>query len=224
MVTKPDTRLKDQLLKQEAAKLSTRLKSASTLKNLLARIPKVATAVIPTAVKALMDAADEYTASQLLIDVDERRSKPGIADARGSLQELHRTVCKAEAQYFNLPINAITAVANIRESTLFSLKSDFENILLSIETARYLLLSEPDKPADIDRNILAYQVAVAFRDILKVTPTSTRAKQLKMINARGGAAYDRVLRATLKVAGVINYDSEPLIAAGLRLLKDPDLP
>ena len=224
IVTKPDTRLKEQLIKRETARLSTRLKSASTLKNLLIRIPKVATAEIPTAVKALMDAADEYTASQLLINVDGRHSKPGIADARASLLDLHKTVCKAEAQYFNLPINAITTVANIHESTLFSLKPDFENILLSIETARYLLLSEPDKPVNIDRNILAYQVAVVFRDILKVTPTSTRAKQLKIINARGGAAYDRVLRATLKVAGVNNYDSEPLIAAGLRLLKDLDLP
>ena len=211
-------------MKQEVARLSTRLKSASKLKNLLDRIPQVATEVIPTAVEALMDAADEYTASQLLIDIDGRHSKPGIADARASLLELHRTVCKAEAQYVNLPINAITEVANIHESTLFSLKPNFENILLSIETARYLLLGEPDKPANMHRNVLAYQVAVVFRDILKVTPTFTRAKQLKQINARGGAAYDRVLRATLQIAGVINYDSGPLIAAGLRLLKDPDLP
>ena len=221
---KPDTRLKDRLIKQENARISARIKSATALKNLLATIPNVAPGSILTAVDTLMDAADQYKASQPLVDVDGRHSKPGLADARTSLLELHKTMCRAEAQYLSLPINAITAMAHTRDSTLYSLKPDFADIFLSIETARYLLLSEPDKQTNTDRNNLAYQVAVVFRDILKVTPTSTRAKQLKQINARGGAAYDRVLRATLKIAGVINYDSGPLITAGLRLLNDPELP
>lgn len=224
ITTKPDTRQKDRLIKQEAARLSTRVKSAITLMNLLARIPKVESAVIPTAVEALIDAADEYKASKPMVDVNGRHSKPGLAVARASLLELHKTMCRAEAQYLDLPINAITEVAETRDTTLFGLKPDFANILLSIETARHLLLSEPDKSANVERNILAYRVAVVFRDILKKPPASTNAKQLKENKARGGAAYHRVLRATLKVAGVINCDSGPLITAGRRLLRDPDLP
>lgn len=224
VTVKPDTRLKDQLIKREAARISTRIKSATALKNLLAIIPSVAPASIPKAVNELMDAADEYKASQPMVDVNGRHSKPGLAVARASLLELHKTMCRAEAQYLDLPINAITEVAETRDTTLFGLKPDFANILLSIETARHLLLSEPDRPANAERNILAYRVAFVFKDILKITPTSTNAKQLKENKARGGAAYDRVLRATLKVAGVINYDSGPLITAGLRLLRDPDLP
>ena len=56
--------------------------------------------------------------------------------------------------------------------------------------------------ADSARNVLAYQVAFVFSNILKVNPSSTKASQLKENKSRGGAAYDRVLRATLKVAGV----------------------
>lgn len=227
MVTiKPDTRLKDQLIKQEAARISARVKSAATLKTLLASIPKVAPASIPTAVDELMDAADQYKASQPLVDLDGRHSKPGLADARTSLLELHKTMCRAEAQYFSLPINSITAMAKAGDSTLYGLKPDFANIFLSIETARYLLLSEPDKSINIDRNILAYQVAVVFRDVLCIKPRSTSDKQLtpNMSTARGGAAYARVLRATLQAAGVTMYHAGLLITAGLRLLKDPNLP
>ena len=225
MVTiKSATLLKDRLIKQEATRLSTQVKSATTLSNLLARLPKVAKAVIPTAVEALMEAADQYKASQPLVDINGRHSKPGLAVARASLLELHKTMCRAEAQYLHLPINAITAVAETRDTTLFGLKPDFANILLSIETARHLLLGEPDKSPNVERNILAYQVAVVFRDILKMKPATTNAKQLKENKARGGAAYDRVLRATLKIAGVVDYDSKPLITAGLRLLRDPELP
>ena len=86
------------------------------------------------------------------------------------------------------------------------------------------LAARPHKVADAARTILAYRVAVVSTDILKKTPSSAKAKQLKENNPRGGAAYDRVLRATLEAAGVTDYDSGPLITAGLRLLKDPDLP
>jgi len=104
--------------------------------------------------------------------------------------------------------------------------SDIEHVRHSVDLALDQLTARRHKVADAARNVLAYQVAVVFRDILKIKPTSTSEKQLtpNLYAARGGAAYARVLRATLKAAGVADYDPGPLIAAGLRLLRDPSVP
>ena len=106
------------------------------------------------------------------------------------------------------------------------MRSDIEQVRQAVEKTLIDLSTRPHKVADAARNVLAYRIAVVFRDILNVKPTSTSDKQLtaNMSTARGGAAYARVLRATLKAAGVTMYDPGPLIAAGLRLLKDPNLP
>lgn len=221
---KPDTRLKDVLIEKEKIRLARRASENKSLENLLASLPKVAPTAIKPAVHALMDAADLYRASQPVVDPKGRRSKLNLAEARASLLSLHHAICTADKVLSDLPLNAITALTSARDSTFAELRPDFSELLLTIETARYLLLAEPDKVPDHHRTALAYQVAVVFRDILKIAPSSTRAKQLKDIKSRGGAAYDRVLRATLKAAGVTNYDSSPLISAGLRLLQDPNLP
>ena len=221
---KPDTRLKDILIEKEKKRLLKRASEATSLQNLLASIPKVAPSVIEPAVVALMDAADQYRASQPVVDPQGRRSKPNLAEARASLLSLHHAICTTDKVLSDLPLNAITALTSASDSTFAVLRPNFSDLLLTVETARYLLLAEPDKVPDHHRVALAYQVAVVFRDILKIVPSSTRAKQLKDNKSRGGAAYDRVLRATLKAAGVTNYDSSPLISAGLRLLQDPNLP
>lgn len=221
---KPNTRLKDSLKKKEMARLTQRASSAQSLTTLITSIPKLDPAAVLPAVGALMDAADQYKASHPLVDPKGRRSKPSIADARASLLALHQVLCTAECLFDDLQVNVITALTAVNGSTLAELKPDFSKLLLTIETARYLVLSEPDKTPDFHRRVLAYQVANVFTHILKKTPSATRAKQLKENKSRGGAAYDRVLRATFKAAGVTDYDSGPLITAGLRLLKDPALP
>ncbi len=244
---KPDTRLKDKLIKKERDRLGERAADKQSMRNLLARIPQVDQAVIPIAVSTLMDAADQYMASQPLLDPKGRRSKTSIAEARAGLTALHKHLVKAEEQLSNLPLDAIDAIGQATDAPPDKLKCpsmsdvdsdsdwnfhvavgkighDIKQARETVKKAQDQLAKRPHKVADSARNVLAYQVAFVFSNILKVNPSSTKASQLKENKSRGGAAYDRVLRATLKVAGVTNYDSGPLIATGLRLHEDPALP
>lgn len=223
---KPDTRAKDQLIKKGGIRLAQRAAEATALSDLLVGLPKVIPSTIEPAVEALMEAADQCTASQPLVDSKGRRSKPNLAEARASLAALHKHLAKALEQLADLPLDARAAIGQATNAPLGKMRSDIEQVRQAVENALTELTGRPNKVADAARNVLAYQVAVIFRDILDVKPTSTSDKQLtqNMTTARGGAAYARVLRATLKVAGVTMYDAGPLITAGLRLLKDPNLP
>ena len=222
----PDTRAKDQLMKKEQVRLGQRAAEATALRNLLAGLLKVAPSAIEPAVESLMEAADQYTASRPVVDPKGRHSKPNLAEARASIAALHKHLAKALEQLADLPLDARAAIGQATNAPLGKMRSDIEQVRQAAENALTELTARPNKVADAARNVLAYQVAVIFRDILNVMPTSTSDKQLtqNMTTARGGAAYARVLRATLKAAGVTMYDAGPLITAGLRLLKDPNLP
>ena len=205
---KPDTRIKDQLIKKEAKRLDQRANHFMALTNLLASIPKVASSVIEPAVATLIDAADQYKASQPVVDPKGRRSKPNLAEARASVAALDKSLAKAQEQMSTLPLDALTAISRASNAPIGKMRSDIEQVRRVVQLAQEALFARPHKVADADRHILAYGVAVVFTDILKKTPSSARAKQLKENNPRGGAAYDRVLRATLSIAGVTDYDSD----------------
>lgn len=206
--------------------MAKRIASADALQTVLTSIAKVDPDVVPTAADALMNAADDYMASQPIVDSKGRRSKPNLAEARASVTALHKQLAKAHEQVSALPLDARMAIGRATNAPLGKMQSDIAQVRQAVENALADLSAHPHKVADAARNVLAYRVAVVFRDILKVKPTSTSDKQLtaNMSTARGGAAYARVLRATLKAAGVLNYDPGPLITAGLALLKDPNLP
>lgn len=221
---KPNTHLKAVLVKKEKQRIAERTAHELTLRNLIASLPKVNPADIPQAVRELLEAAEVYKASKPLKDSNGRSNKLGIAEARSRLFELHDTMCEAESQISSLPVNALAALTEAHDSTLFGIKADLAKIIYSIETALYCLLSEPDKPKDHARHYLAREVALIMRDVLKMKVASSTSKQLKAINARGGAAYARILGATLNVAGVVGFDAGQLVATGIRLLNDPELP
>ena len=212
--------------KQGATRLVKRIASTDALKKELTSIPKVDPDVVQAAADELMNAADDYIASQPMVDPQGRRSKPNLAEARASVVALHQHLANAQEQLSALPLDARAAIGNSTNAPLGKMRSDIEQVRKAVEKALAELSARPHKVADAARNVLAYEVAVVFRDILNVKPTSTSEKQLtpNMSTARGGAAYARVLRATLKAAGVAAYDPGPLITAGLRLLKDPNLP
>lgn len=212
--------------KQGATRLAKRIALADALKTVLASIPKVDPEVVQTATDELMNAADNYMTSQPLVDPKGRRSKPNLAEARASLAALYKHLAKALKQLSNLPLNARAAVGQATNAPLGKMRLDLERVRQGVENALADLAAHPNKVADAARNVLAYEVAVVFRDILKVKPPSTSDKQLtaNMTTARGGAAYARVLRATLNAAGVTMYDPGTLIKAGLDLLNDPNLP
>lgn len=221
---KPNTRAREQLEKQEAGRLEQRAKEATALKNLLASIPKVATSAIAPAVEALMDAADQYKASRFLVDPKGRRTTPALVEGRDSIAKLVKTLGAVQVALLNLPLDDQRELSNAYDAPLGKYTVALEQLCNAAITAQFSLSQVPNKQPNHARNVLAYQVAVVFRDVLKKAPSSAKAKQLKENNPRGGAAYDRVLRLTLQAAGVADYDAGPLIAAGLRLLRDPVLP
>ena len=223
---KADTRIKDLLLKQEAARVAKRADATQVLKNLLAGLAQIGPTVVDTAADALMDAADRYQASQPLVDSEGRRSKPKLAEGRTSMANVQKHLAKARDELSALPLDARTAIGQATDAPFGKLLTDIDQMRQAVEKALISLNARPDKVADEARRILAYEVAVVFRDILKMEPTSTSERQLTQYisTRRGDAAYDRVLRATLNAAGVANCDAGPLLTAGLRLLKDKKLP
>jgi Holliday junction resolvasome RuvABC endonuclease subunit len=196
-------------VKVGTTKLAKRVASADELAILLTHIPKVNLNVVQTATEALLEAADHYMASQLMVDSKGRRSKPNLADARAGVAALHKHLANAIQQLSDLPLDALTAIGQVTNAPLGKMRADIEQVRHAVETALAELNDRPHKVADAARCVLAYQVAVVFRDLLHVKPTSTSDKQLtpNMSTARGGAAYARVLRATLKTAGVTIYDA-----------------
>ncbi|MBK7001821.1 MAG: hypothetical protein IPH35_18140 [Rhodoferax sp.] len=220
------TLLKEQLDKKAAERLSKLTPSAIELTRLLTSISKVDPAVIPPAVDALMKAADHYKASKPLVDLNAHRSKPGVAEGRDNIKNLIKDLSAVQADLLNLPLNVMSELYKTYNAPISKLKADLESISDAAVATQFSMNQLADKTVDHYRNVLAYEVAVVFQDILKMKPSSTSAKQLTENNTttRGGGAYARVLEATLKAAGVTDCDVGPLITAGLRLLKDPKLP
>ena len=84
--------------------------------------------------------------------------------------------------------------------------------------------------------MLFRSVAIVMQDTLGITPTSTRDTAENVDYTKGGAAFARLLRAVLALAGFDvksiprtqrgsgMKDLGPIIDAGLRLLRDPHLP
>ena len=218
---KGDSRIRFMLLDRETERTGKRSAEADTLKVLLTSIPKVDADDVPGAVVALMHAADQYRANLHTVEADGRRSKPGIAEARDGMSALLASLTAADHHISHLPLNAFSALATAYKGPLGGPKAVLHQLRTAAAIASKSLRHHPDKAGDHARVVLAYQVAAVFQDILKIRPTATSDKSSNVTGKRGGAAYARVLRATLGLAGVIEYDPKPLISAGLETLLDP---
>jgi hypothetical protein len=221
---KANTKPKERLLKAEALRVKKRGANTRALMTIILDLPGVEPVIASKAVTALKDAADQYLASRPISDHTGHRSNSSLAQSRTTLAEINKHLSKVTEQFEYLPPSALVALSDVAAEPIGKLRSHISRVQAVTQAAQTLLDARPDKTPDLSRNILAYQVAVVFRDILKKTPSSTKASQLKANKSRGGAAYDRVMRATLNIAGVTNYDAGPLIKAGLRLLTDTSLP
>jgi len=214
----------DKLIKAEAALLEKRKADIAKLQGLLAAIPGVNPADVPLATDALMEAADGYLASKPIVDAQGRRSRPGIAEARGSVLALHKSLAAVQKQLSALPLNAFTELVTAYDAPMGRLKEDVAQVVQATDAALKSLKAQPDKAPDIARHIVAFQVARVFRDILQIKPTATRDDAENVTGTRGGAAYATALRATYAIAGLTQIKLGPLIDVGLALLDDPELP
>jgi hypothetical protein len=84
--------------KPGALKLSNRATATSELTSLIHNIVPASSNVVQAAVDKLLEAADDYIASQPIADPTGRRGKPKLAQARASLVILHKYLSKAQEQ------------------------------------------------------------------------------------------------------------------------------
>lgn len=79
-----------------------------------------------------------------------------------------------------------------------------------------------NKVADTQRNILAYEVARVLEETLKIPAAATRDITAYAVGNRSGGAYARLLRKMLNIVDDDPpIDLYPLIARGLKILKNP---
>jgi len=192
-----------------------------TLKAALCTLPSTNPGIVRQATRALLEAADNYRTSFPLVDKQVRRLRPRIADARTATSKLKRQLVAARETAQALPVDAIGALAEATDASRGAFVQDLERQILSVDTALAWLKKQPHKPKDHDRNTLALEVALVFRDILKLKPASTRDTDPKLKPGSLAAGYARVLRRTLAVAGWPQVDLGPVIDRGLVLLTDP---
>lgn len=147
-----------------------------------------------------------------------------IANGREKLKKLHKMLQRAHDATSDLPIDARTMFCDAYGTPMGRFLQELERAVEAARNAHDIAQKQADRTPDFERNILAYGVALVFRDILKLTPASSRDTADNITGERGGAAYARTLRATLKLAGVASADIGPLIDAGLHLLSDGALP
>jgi hypothetical protein len=191
---------------------------------MLRGIRKVNEANVPKAVEALMDIAEQYQGSKPIVDEKGHRTRPQTAEARASLKALVKHLTAARKALSALPLNTLAELSHNYDASYPQVKADLQKICQASIATETTFANQPDKSVDHARNVLAIQVAVVFRDILKVKPSSSSDKANNITNRRDGAAFARVLRETLAASGVPQVDIGPLITAGIEGLNDPELP
>ena len=223
---KANTRLKDKIIIEEANKLAKRNADAKILAALLASIHKVEPAVIPSAVGALMEAAEEYLKSKIIIDKDNRRSNPRLAEARASINDLHKNLTNVIDLIQNLPFDAKKSIGQLTSAPVGKMSNEIKEIIHKVNDVKIFLDSQPNKKNDGARVILGYKVAIVFQDILGIKPTTISDKHSLLKTPKSNAAkikiaaYAQVLRQTLIIAGVCNFDMTNLIIQAFALLKE----
>jgi hypothetical protein len=198
-----------------------RAQQITALRAVLRTVPSVTPAIVEQAATSLLEAAGNYRNSFPIVDEQGHRLRPKVAEARAATAKLRQHLVNARDSAQALPVDAISALGGATAGSLADFVKDIERQIAAADTALKALLAQPNKPRDDYRTTLALEVALVFRDILKLKPTSTRDTDLKLKPGGQGAAYARVLRRTLAVAGWPQADLGPVIDRGLVLLKDP---
>ena len=202
----------------------------SDLLDTLNLIPNVDPATAMDALEVLQLAAENYRNSMCIVDIDGRRHRPKIADARTQTQRLKRTLLKALDQRDRLPSRALSQLqpshsnSKIAESHPPGFRRRILQLVEDVDHLQVALDEQPNKEPDADRAYVALEVALIFRDVLKIRPVSTRDRGINVSSSPKRATYAHVLRKVLAIAGLHNVDIGPLIDMGLDLLNDPELP
>jgi hypothetical protein len=212
---RPNTRVKDILKKKESFRIKKLAADKKALENLLSSIPKVDPLNIEPAVNELIYIADEYKKHLYIINNNNRKTKPKLSDERKGLNRIIKNLKSLQQGIQNLPTDATQILHRQYKNTTGSLTAELTKFSIAAENTLEIISKKPNREINHHRVVLAYQVSRVLIETLKIKASTTLESQLKKNSIKGGAAYDRILRATLKVAGVTQYDPKALIIAGL---------
>jgi hypothetical protein len=199
------------------------LRAESELRQLLLHLTNNDEEKAAAALQRLSVVANEYRQSFFVRESNGRGSRPSVAEARREMKRVSDRVAALRTALQSLPVDAMAAFSKAANEPIGAAQARLAELADVASKATLALKARPDKSADAHRLVLAYEVAVIVRDVLKLKPASTRESD-QITGAGKGAAYSRVLRHTLALAGVYNVDVPQLIDHGLRLLKDESLP
>jgi hypothetical protein len=183
---------------------------------------------IMKACQQIKEAARDYLSSKPMLDADGRRKRFTVANEREALTDLHETLSAARDAAKSLPLDASATFADeyktpiyveikdpseenlskhiqsfqVLGASLGKLSQDLDKMVVAAERALVIAKARLDKEPDHDRNILAQQVGVVVRDVLKIPLVSTRDDKLKVPSKPHSAAYAKVLRLTFEMVGI----------------------
>ncbi len=185
-------------------------------------------AEVDKALSELEAAINDYSASAYPIrDAAGRKKKISVHETRKDLTTLIKTFRAAIDAYERMSLPARSLLSDQIEHhkrVRAELKKHLGCTTAAAQRALRVAHEKPNREPDYFRAVLAKDVALVLRNTLQVKPGSTRHTHIRSSGARGGAKYSRVLEQVFTLADGRSTDLEKMIAAGLRLLKDPDLP
>jgi len=139
-----------------------------------------------------------------------------VGGARREIRALIDSLQKSSTLLeFNHPL-ALQALCAAWRHPIGVAKSQIAELIDAANAA--LALLEDNQP-DYGRRDFAYQIAKILQNMLEIRPVVSQCHPDIINGKRGGAAYERVLRESMRLAGIMPpTDLRDLMRTGLRLL------
>lgn len=129
----------------------------------------------------------------------ESEASMTLGETRNELRGLIKALQVASDRLeFNQPL-ALQAFCNEWIQPIGAAKQQIDEICHAAATA---LASLENNQPDYGRRVFAYRIAKILQDTLGIKPTATHYDPSIIKGVKGGAAYDRVLRRSLKLAKI----------------------
>ncbi|WP_166207363.1 hypothetical protein [Cognatiluteimonas telluris] len=171
------------------------------------------------ALDRIQDAIETYLSHKPHLDENGTRHAGSISHTRKALADLEKSIGKALNAVKEMPLEAIPFFCRAYKFPRGRFSEQLRIAREAAAEAHKLARTMPNKTGDIPRQLLAYDVALVFVEVLGKQPTSTRERDGQTNHPRGGAAYARVLNETFVLAGIEKFDLGLDIDEGIRLLR-----
>lgn len=179
------------------------------------------------AVHHLVKAIASYLSNWPILDNDGRRSSFQDATALRKIRNLRELAALGkidEVMHGVRDLDVLQHVARAHGGPIGSLKeTDVARVLREAEQT-LMERAKPGRKREVDREVLAHDVALVLREVMGINPASTRDTDENIKNSRGGAVFALVLREAFEIAGISVADIGPYLRVGIALLNDTEIP